>query len=76
MHTKPFLSPRRAAPTRRRAPQMSAVNSAPLNGAELSMLESLERAAVYDGIQSLTTRERELLLTLRVRLWAEYAQTA
>jgi len=76
MHTKPFLSPRRTAPTRRRIPPISAVNSAPLNGSELSMLESLERAALHDGIQSLTTRERELLLTLRVRLWAEHAQTA
>ena len=76
MHTKPFLSPRRAVPTRRRAPPLSAVNSAPLTGADLSMLESLERAAIHDGIQSLTTRERELLLTLRVRLWAEHAQTA
>lgn len=76
MHTKPFLNPRFRTLARRRVPTMGAVNSAPLSGAELSMLESLERAAIHDGIQSLTTRERELLLNLRVRLWAEHAQTA
>ncbi len=76
MHTKPFLNSRFRAGARRRVPSIAALTSDPLSPAELSMLESLERAAIHDGIQSLTTRERELLLTLRVRLWAEHAQTA
>lgn len=76
MHTKPFLNPRFRAAARRRVPPLAALTSDPLSPAELSMLESLERAVLHDGTQSLSTRERELLLTLRVRLWAEHAQTA